>query len=474
MGLVLLSFLVRVIISVRDSLCLDEIWSLNFALAVDHWWEAFTKIRSVNSHAANTAWMHLVGLQEYWGWYRLPAVLCGTAAVALVACHRIFGSQRQRLLGAFLMAASYPFVHYSAEARGYTPAALCALLAYLCLKLYWEKKSLVRLAGFHLSIIIGLTWHLSFIFIIAAFGFWIVWRNFNSIKGTGPRLRESAALLLPFGMFTAVFYLIFIRHLTNEGGKTTIVWDGICNVFGNALGGPDHGPLALFSVLIVLSLIFCNGYKLWRQRSPEWVFRTCALLLMPAIIVASQNTDYIYYRYFLVCFPFLYLLIAEEIMAAWHRTSWQRITATVFLILITTFHVGRTANLMRYGRGDGVGAVLSMASQTKRTQLDIGSDHDFRIKMMLFYYGYFVPKELPVVYHDWNHWPKDGVEWVIAHHSETRSHFTRNGIVYRLDATYPFFGGDAGMKWDVYRNIGPASSTANQPAANRPAQEQSR
>jgi hypothetical protein len=457
--LLIAAFTLRLVASVRDGLWLDEIWSLNMAMAVEHWWEVFTKINSTNSHIANTIWLHLLGFQEYWGWYRLPAVLSGFGVIALIAGHPVFGPSRQRLLAVFLMTVSFPLVHFASEARGYAPAMFCGVFGYFCLRQYWDKKSLKYLLGLHAAIILGLLWHLTFVFIYAALAAWILWRIVRETSANTERGLQLIKLLLPNSLFAAGLYFGYMRKLVNEGGSEITLKQMLFEVFGMALGGPAIGWPALLSVVIVLSVIVAGVIRQFRQGSDEWIFRLVVLLLAPVLLTLVQNSGAVYYRFFVICFPFFYLLLAEQIDLAWRSSSLKRTLATLLLVAITCVQTGRTAHFLKYGRGDYLHAVLFMAANSSSEQLHLGSDHDFRNKMILFYYQFFLPKEKPLVYHDWNTWPKDGVDWVIGHLHEPKPQFIRDGFVYRWEKTYRHFGGDAGTTWHLYRKIGPANVT---------------
>ncbi|HEY1169868.1 MAG TPA: hypothetical protein VGH19_00745 [Verrucomicrobiae bacterium] len=467
--LVLAAFAVRAIASIRDGFWQDEIWSLGLALGVQNWWEIFTRVTSTNSHLANTLWLHLLGFQENWGWYRLPAVLSGSAAVALVAGHPVFGAPRPRLLAAFLIATSFPLIHFSSEARGYAPAIFCALLAYFSLQQYWKKKSAPYLLLLHLSIIMGLLWHLTFVFIQGALTVWILWRTAREPGTHQQRLQKLPKFLLPHLVFAAALYLGYIRHTVNEGGSTVTVLGVFLEVFGMVLGGPYIGWPALFSVLVVLGVIFWNITRHYRQGSDEWLFRLMVLLVIPSLLSVIQNNGTIYYRFFVICFPFFYIVLAEQIDLAWRSSSAKRIIATVALIAITCVQTARTEHFLKYGRGNYLDAVFYMATTSSKAELHVGSDHDFRNNMILSYYRYFLPKEITLVYHEWKNWPPGGVDWVIGHVQEAKPHFIRDGILYRWDKSYETFGGDAGATWHLYRKIGPANTaakTSDAPSSN--------
>src|SRR5437868_2306213 len=67
----------------RDAFWVDEIMSWRFARAMPHALAVFYGIRSDNNHHLNTLWMYLIGDRWNWFWYRVPAIVLGTAAVGM-------------------------------------------------------------------------------------------------------------------------------------------------------------------------------------------------------------------------------------------------------------------------------------------------------------------------------------------------------------------------------------------------------
>src|SRR5205085_12217207 len=83
---------------------------------------------SDNNHPLNTIWLYLVGERRHWEVYRIPAMLSGTVAVAVIAMLLRRDGKAASIIGAVLAGSSYFLVHYGSEARGYAPAMMFALL----------------------------------------------------------------------------------------------------------------------------------------------------------------------------------------------------------------------------------------------------------------------------------------------------------------------------------------------------------
>ena len=72
--------------------------------------------------------------------YRLPSIISGIGMVVLAAIIGRRRNPREGLIGAALVAVSYPMVNYAAEARGYAPMLLAALAAYALLERWLEDE----------------------------------------------------------------------------------------------------------------------------------------------------------------------------------------------------------------------------------------------------------------------------------------------------------------------------------------------
>ena len=85
--------------------------------------------RTDNNHLLNTLWIYAVGDRPTWFAYRLFSILTGSAAIAAtgLALRRV--GRVESLVAAVLVAASYPMIVYSSEARGYAPAVFFAATA---------------------------------------------------------------------------------------------------------------------------------------------------------------------------------------------------------------------------------------------------------------------------------------------------------------------------------------------------------
>ena len=97
---------------------------------------------------------------------RLPAMLCGVAAIAMTwAVARLALPRREALFASLLLAVSYHHVWFSQNARGYTLIGLLALLSTWNLIRLLERPTWRLAAAYALSAALGAYTHLTMVFV---------------------------------------------------------------------------------------------------------------------------------------------------------------------------------------------------------------------------------------------------------------------------------------------------------------------
>jgi hypothetical protein len=113
------------------------------------------------------------------------------------------------------------------------------------------------------------------------------------------------------------------------------------------------------------------------------------------------------------------------------------------------------------GRGGYREALGHLAEQTSGNDIILGSDHDFRNKMVLLYYSQFLPAGKRLLYFDQGRWPAGGPEWFVTHSQDTDFKPSERVVVapqgeYRLERHFPYKG-LSGWHWALYRRQGQSS-----------------
>ena len=127
-ALIVLAAIVRVIATHND-LWLDELISLRIANAVKTPWQIFSNVHSDNNHYLNTLFLYVASKRNYAPAYRWLSVLWGVLLVPAGYWLMVRRSRVEAVILAGLLACSYPLIHFSSEARGYSGALLGSVLA---------------------------------------------------------------------------------------------------------------------------------------------------------------------------------------------------------------------------------------------------------------------------------------------------------------------------------------------------------
>ena len=152
--LVVLAAVVRVIATHND-LWLDELISLRIANAVKTPWQIFSNVHSDNNHYLNTLFLYFVKKQSCAPAYRWLCVLWGVLLVPAGYWLLVRRSRVEAVILAGLLACSYPLIHFSSEARGYSGALLGSVLACAALARWMTRTDRGR-ESFYLGLVYGL------------------------------------------------------------------------------------------------------------------------------------------------------------------------------------------------------------------------------------------------------------------------------------------------------------------------------
>jgi hypothetical protein len=460
-GLAILSvsaLLVR-LYAATDNFWLDEIY--NYYLAMDKVHAAtdiFTGIK-VEHQFLVTLGMYLLGDQMNWMWYRLPSVITGTGSLALMALAGYRRMSTPALIGAIAVAAvSYPLVVYSSEARGYAPAAFFSLAMFLFIEAYWRNRRKAYLAGFWSSAVIAVLYHPTAVYVYCSLGLWSLVREQRQGGGPVRIVRELALCHAVPLAFMAWLYIAVMRHWGSVGGDILPFARVIGDTMAVAIGLPMRegfrtGALFLGSALIVSSLLILAKLV----RSDIWIFYLSTLFLTPALMLAIDSRSYLYVRYFVILFPFFYLMLGEAFDALARKYAGMRIVVIGACLLMLLGNAVSTADFLRIGRGGYLDAVNYMAANTPRPDITVGGDHDFRNGYPISFYSRYLPKNRSMVYLRHDRWPSEGPDWYLVHNTcsnedfEPRDAVNVRGETYRLVESYPVLC-LSGVAWHLYRN----------------------
>ncbi|MGI9307867.1 MAG: hypothetical protein ACR2P6_01315, partial [Gammaproteobacteria bacterium] len=252
--MLVIAFALRFTIA-QDNFWLDEIWSYYMVSTLYTPFEVFTELKIDNNHPLNSLFMYAMGEQPAWQVYRLLALVCGVATVWYTGqASRVTGGKLW--LGLLLSMLSLPLIQYSAEARGYGPAALCGLLAYY---IYFSRRLNQPLGltamQFWLVCIAGFLSHLSFTFVFICIGFaWLI-DGLRNKEPNSPLFRQGLILFLLPSVCMLWILIAFYMQLSSGGTHHSIsVGDQLMTLMSYVAGTPLSAAGGVVAVMVCAAL----------------------------------------------------------------------------------------------------------------------------------------------------------------------------------------------------------------------------
>jgi hypothetical protein len=452
-GLLIASLLI--VLAARGDLWLDEIWSLWFAENAVSPLDLLTRFQHDNNHLLNTLYLYLLGQQSNLYLYRLLAVTSGLGSLILLTFLARQKGAFESLCVLFMAGTSYPLILYFSEARGYAPAIFFALLAYLLLQRCLKNSSLLNLALFWTAVVLGILAHLTFVNILLALFCLTLGHEYYSHSPPGMSIKRIASLyVVPF-VFFGIFYFTFVTPMIIGGGDSFNYWDVVSYATVLISGFPEGQFARFVAFAFYAGSVGVGVYILFRNRNEQWLFYLVALVAGPTLMLFVARPQVLYFRYFVVCFPFYYLLMGSVLGGYCRGTSVKYMWAGIAIVcLMAVGHASRVIPLLKLGRGGYMTALSYISTHTPGQTLRIGSDHDFRNGMVLSFYSRFLPGQKRVDFINQGRIAEERPDWILTH-SQDLSYQpptvlrSDNSVNYRLVEQYRF-AGDSGWNWFLY------------------------
>lgn len=452
-------------VAAGDDFWQDEIWSWVRTIQYPSTLKLLF-VNDENNHILNSWFMTWLGPDRFWFYYRLPNVIAGTGSVLLAGWINRRRGAAAVLAGMTLLGASYLLVHYSSEARGYGLVVFFSLLAFALLDATTNRPAFGLDLAFAVACILGVLSQAVFVYAFASLLAWAVMRRLSDLRLSklgAPELRHINAsrrawwmhTLVRFGIpivFMAWLYWINLRLRMNAGGPILPFFGVISQTLSLTVGGPWAGAGAVTAALATTVVLIAAIVRLRRTHDDTWVFYACILFVMPIALLLGTMRNEIYPRYFVISVAFACILLGQVFAVCWDRGGVTRGTVVVLLLLILIGDSGHIARLVLVGRGRYFAALDDIVTATKSPEVRIGSDFDFRNRMLVGFYARMFNR--PIIYFDKKDWPDDGPEWYLAQDLDPDGHFpaevTVSGHTYALQNEYPY-AGLSGWRWGVYR-----------------------
>lgn len=391
-----------------NNLWLDELISLHSASSIQSVWQVFTSIHSDNNHYLNSIYLFLLGGHSYSAAARFFSLACGIASIPSAYWAGRTQSLKTAYVYALLMTFSYPAIHFSSEARGYSAEMLAGIVSYgavvRCLKGDDRKRWVLV---FLVAAVLGLLSHLTFVFVLVAYAVW-TW-----LELTSAGWRTWLALHPPWAMLVAVLWFVDLRHAGIFGGEVTRSFVILSRLIANVLGWPRQDTWSVWLVGVpVLALALWVVTKLKRAGRPVWVFWLLMIGLPPLILAGIRFMNpqaYLSLRYLLAFVPFWLLLLA---------ISLEPFRRPLVIALLGLFLAGNTALVARFlmvGRGQYPSALTFISRNTAGPVISVTSNSDFRAGVELDYYQRVLPANQRLHYITYQNLNSEVPEWVILH-----------------------------------------------------------
>lgn len=465
------------IAAAMDCFWFDEIWSYILSRNMARPWEVLTTINTVdNNHPLNTLCMYLMGEPYRWIWYRVPAIITGTLLLILIWRAAARFVPAAGIVALLLAAVSHPLVLYSSEARGYAPALFFSMASFFLIQQYWEQRNIRSLALFWITTALGLLSNLTAAFIWLAI---ILWSFIHELKETrSARVMVTELLKCHLAPLTLMAYLLHAylsrnMEIGNIGMRQVgFIMDFLAATVAALMGTPSKGLFFVLGLILFLFILTCGWRHLYRTDRSTAIFFLLAVCLAP--VMGNIGRQLMYFRFSLVAFPFVYILLAVGVVACFRGNRWAGLGGLLFLALFFYGNGTRNYAQITIGRGDYLGAVQYMAEHSrtapeastpgadgryprKGATVFVGSDHDFRNLPILKFYARYRPENAKIIYISEQTWRSEGTDWLILHsqwmdRKVPPSYRPNDRHIYRLEKIFPY-AGVSGWNWYLYRRV---------------------
>lgn len=436
--------------ALRTDLWLDEVWSLDFARGAKTLSALLFQLHHDNNNPLNTWWLWLLSGSRDFAVFRILSFVAGLLTIVVLADDT--EDPVRGCLTAALAAVSLPMVLFSTEARGYALMALFSVMSWRLLSVR-PPFSRTRIAAFAVCTTLGLFSHPLFVCVLAGLAALALAKLTHE-----ERRRPPWTLLALFAPAPAVFAL----YTALQTGPT-VFGAGAFNPFFPTLahalaqwaGANASSAWSGPAILAVLGLCGAELARLRRLHDDEfWFFSVLAASTCAVVAVFPFR----YERHFFVCLPFALALASRTLARMLRSGGASRIVGVVMLALFVSGNAVGARALATAGRGHYLDALDRMARDTKGPAVAVGSDHDFRNKVMVEFYAPYASGGKSFSYVDETGWKSGGPEWYLRHSFETDPrtapvalHF-RGGEDYDLVDVYPY-SGLSGWMWALYHRV---------------------
>ena len=455
------------VFAAHNDLWFDEVWTLQLLRERVHsFGDVFTNLKHSNNHHLCSLWMWLVGRNASALVYRLPSVLASIGTVVLAGFIAARRSWLEGCIAVILTSWSYLLIHFGTEARGYSLAIFFALLAWYALQQFDGKRSWIWIIVFWSAVVLGFLAHLEFAVCFAGLCLWSVWRIARSRQSWRQAVLDHFALFTVPVALLLVFYFVALRGMEVASGDTYRLWPLLIKTASYTLGGPGSSAVAGIIALLAVAALSVALIYLMFNHDDRWIFYA-VVIAGPLALIAIKRPDQLYVRYFIISVATSLLLLASGWAAIMRQGLAGLAAGLVLLAIFVSGNAANTTNLLRFGRGQYLAALLFMEthSNDKRVLITSTSSSDLGNGLLVNYYKSYLDRPDNLQYVDQATLKKDyartngfslGAEWLILHSYDLTQQPPRvideYGNSYQLVSIYR--SSDlSGSNWLLYHNL---------------------
>jgi hypothetical protein len=454
--LLLAVFIVIRLMAARGQLWMDEIWSLNFAQQAESIWDIFT-FKHDNNHILNTIFLYLAGPEKPSLELRIFSICAGAGLILLVWQILKDASRAERFAAIVLIGFSYPLCVYSSEARGYSPAIFFAMLAFWLARRYLIEHNFRFAIGFWLASVFGLLSHLTYIYAYLSMVIWSI-LFLSEIFRNDPRKILKTAILMHFVpiLVCIAFYLLFVSGMFKASADVFNPFLVVQKSLPMVIGLDAFRPPNAVSILLFFAIFISGLYVMAKSHSiHDWLFYLLVIFFAPLMILIYSAPDNLRFRYYIISLPFFYLLFAFVVGRLFHAGKMGKILYGAILLTFVIGNMNLNLKLIELGRGQFREALQYIVKNTDKEQITLGSDSDFRTKMVLAHYMNEDPELKRLHYIAIDKWPAEGVDWALIMAEDTDfippvQISGNRGNTYELRHKF-LHSGLSGWSWYLYR-----------------------
>jgi hypothetical protein len=471
------------IFAARNDLWFDEVWTLQLLRERVHsFGDVFTNLKHDNNHHLCSLWMWLVGQNASPLLYRLPSLLASIGTILLAGLIGLRQSRLEGCLAVILTSWSYLLIHFGTEARGYSLCIFFALLAWYALQQFEDSvaggadsgRAWAWIIIFWNAVVLGFLAHLEFAFCFAGLVAWALWRCIRYRSKWRQTVLDLFTLFTVPVLLVLVFYFVSIRGMEIGGTDKYRLWPLLLKTASYMLGGHGSGVAAGVTALATVAGLCVALIYLLFQRDDRWVFYA-VVIVAPLAVIAILWREQLHIRYLMISVAMSLLLFSSACAATLRRGITKLAIALGLLALYMTGNAANTSNLLRFGRGQPLAALLFMESNSNNKRVLITSSADLGIGMLVNYYKNYLDRPEDLQYVDQKTLKEDyvrtngfslGAEWLVLYRDNLTIQPARvtdeYGNRYQLVSIYR--GSDlSGSNWLLYHNLNRGPMTPQSP-----------